>query len=277
MGTSLTPPRILVSLTTISRRISKLDQVLATICNQSKPADEIHLFLSREPYLNDEGVDFIPEQLASLIDDQEIHVKYVPNTGPYRKLVPMLEQFWGDNVIIVTIDDDTLYPPDFLERLLDAFERHHCIVAFSGRRMLVDQDTGPAPYEEWPRIEPPENTNLLNFPIGKDGILYCPAFFTRQVFDPIATTLSPNNDDIWFRCNSWLKNVPVCILGNGRNLFPVIRGHRRHGLWKTNRIHNDNQLQAVASYLNLKWSWNSSPEFQPHVISPQKTISGPLT
>lgn len=31
---------------------------------------------------------------------------FVPNRGPHRKLLPSLERYWDDDVVLVTVDDD---------------------------------------------------------------------------------------------------------------------------------------------------------------------------
>jgi hypothetical protein len=218
---------------------------------QTRPADEVHLFLSREPYLFDEGVNEIPAELRQIIEAHSITVQYVTNTGPYRKLLPLLKQRWDEDVTIVTVDDDTLYPPDFLEQLISAYERHRCIIAFAGRKVTRNSQGHLAPYADWPKLLPPENVDILNFPIGQSGVLYRPEFFTERVFDIKAMQLAECGDDIWYRGNTWLNEVRACIIGLGSSVyFPMVQRHPE-SLWKINRSYNDVQIQAVAHYLNL--------------------------
>jgi ADP-heptose:LPS heptosyltransferase len=247
------PGKVLLSLTTTSRRISLLPRVLETLCRQTRPADEIHLFLSREPYLLDEGVKQIPDALARIIAENKIQVSYVKNTGPYRKLLPLLRRVWKTNATIITVDDDTFYPPDFLQRLLRAYERHSCIVAFSGKKVAWDASGRLRPYSRWPRRFSAESNDIINFPIGKDGVLYRPEFFTERIFDSKALTLAPYADDVWFRCHSWREMMPACILGTGKGLFPQVEGGSPGLLEAWNCRRNDPQLQAVARYLDIQF------------------------
>jgi hypothetical protein len=158
----------------------------------------------------------------------------------------------------VTIDDDTLYPSNFLQRLIDAYERHRCIVAFSGRKVVKDFNGKLKAYQHWQKIMPPEDVDMMNFPIGNDGVLYRPEFFTRRIFDPIVLEICPYADDIWFRCNSWLKQVRACILGTSARMLPQIKGNNRNALWKINQFKNDQQIQATADYMGLQFLKNGS-------------------
>ena len=51
-----------------------------------------------------------------------INVKWVPNTGPYRKLIPMLRESRPTDIII-TADDDIFYGENWLPGLLKAYEQ----------------------------------------------------------------------------------------------------------------------------------------------------------
>ena len=82
------------------------------------------------------GAAFIPAGLSAAT-----HLELAPGPGPaaagaldgewglYRKLLPLL----------ITANDDTLYPRDWLRRLVAAQERWGFVVAFRGRQMVLEQ------------------------------------------------------------------------------------------------------------------------------------------
>jgi hypothetical protein len=206
--------------------------------------------LSEGGHLLDQGIREIPTESASLIRDRGVQVHWVANTGPYRKLIPILQERWNENVLIVTIDDDTLYPTWFLERLVAGYHRHRCIVAYRGRRVAHDALGRLAPYQEWPWLQPPETVTPLNYPIGQSGILYHPQFFTKRVFDPAAIELSPSADEPWFYANVRIKEIPVCVFGTS---FPMLKKYNsKECLWAMNRARNDGQLAAVCRHLKIE-------------------------
>ena len=59
---------VTVRLTTTSRRIRHVEDVIRSLLNQDMPARQVVLWLSREPFLMDEGVapEDVPESLRAL-------------------------------------------------------------------------------------------------------------------------------------------------------------------------------------------------------------------
>jgi hypothetical protein len=94
---------IIISLTSIYQRQSRLINTLKSIFNQNLQnkykVGKIILNLSIEPYLLDSG--FINQKidnidLLKLINEHldNIEINWVSNTGPYRKLLPTLHKYW---------------------------------------------------------------------------------------------------------------------------------------------------------------------------------------
>src|SRR5690606_30882878 len=93
---------------------------------QSRLPDQINLWVSKEPYLRDKGIaqsESIDQLIGSLPAESRsrVSVRWVPNTGPYRKRIPMLREAGRDDVI-VTADDEIFYGRDWLSGLLAAYE-----------------------------------------------------------------------------------------------------------------------------------------------------------
>jgi len=256
-------------MTTISSRLRSVGEVIDTLLLQSCMPDRIVLNVSSKPYLRDAGISMeeihthLKPQLASGI--LEIHD--VPNTGPYRKLLPVLETEFESDIRIVTCDDDTLYPPDWLKALLEASEKQpNAIIAYRCTKMLVHQRM-PAPYLDW--VKTPDNPevkeeyrNLFTFPTGKDGVLYKPKFFTSDAFDPEVLRMAPTGDDIAFKFLTMIKKTPVhgishAIAGApGVPTFPELSAVPDR-LWNINISSNDQMLRDLLIYLvdtnKLNW------------------------
>ena len=113
VGSLQTQPKLIVSLTSIKSRIVYLERVVRSILSQSRAPDRVVLHLSEEPYLQDGGVpqETLPTGLLTLEQAGLLEIRYVANIGPYRKLLPILRAEWEANCVIVTADDDTIYPP----------------------------------------------------------------------------------------------------------------------------------------------------------------------
>ena len=206
LATQTGPP---VTLTAISGRLERLPAVLDSLRAQTLVPARVHLHLSREPHLLDGGVDPSHPVVVALESDTLVQVHWVPNLGPYRKIVPFLEAGGYENSgsatnsepddLFITVDDDTLYPPRFIEYLLRHHERHGCIVAQRGRRMRLEANGGFMPYNRW--HDGLRDPRLANLATGQSGVLYRRSYFPKDLELESALALAPTHDDLWLR---WL-------------------------------------------------------------------------
>ena len=221
------PAPVFISLTSIRGREGALQRTLDSLLAQQLPQDgrriELHLFLSKEPYLLDRGFEALPGFLrwrmarSQLGPGLRLQVHWTANIGPYRKLLPLLERLSPEqqaaDPLLITSDDDTLYPRDWLRRMVAAQERWGCVVAFRGRQMLLESGE-VLPYRDWRvndlrLLEP----SLLTVPTGKDGICYRLSQLDWRVWDvERALTIAGHADDLWFKTHTLLTNTPSVLL-----------------------------------------------------------------
>lgn len=97
--------RIIVTLTTYSKRINNIPTVLDTIFNQTLPPDLVVLNLAYE--------EIIPDVIQDYINQHGIEIYRVADTKVYKKLIPTLKRYPND--CIISIDDDWLYPDGMIE------------------------------------------------------------------------------------------------------------------------------------------------------------------
>lgn len=114
--------RVVVSLTTLPDRLSQLEPVLRTLLFiQSRLPDEVRLNLPQVAVRLDRAY-VEPAWLNGLVrkSNGRLLVHTVSGDyGPATKLVPSVRAYEGRrDVLIVAVDDDTLYPSRFVEILL---------------------------------------------------------------------------------------------------------------------------------------------------------------
>lgn len=97
--------RIIVTLTTWSKRIGNIPTVLDTIYAQTRKPDLVVLNLAYD--------EVIPEDVHNYIEQHSVEVNRVEDTKVYKKLIPTLKKYPNDCVI--SIDDDWLYPEGMIE------------------------------------------------------------------------------------------------------------------------------------------------------------------
>ena len=203
-----------VCLTVIAARLPTLPQVIDSLRQQSLPPGRIDVYLSEEPHLIDTGLS--PEEpiLQELAADPLVQLHWVPNSGPYRKFIHALRQplpLGGEEGLLLTVDDDTLYPPRFVEYLVRNRRKYGCVVAHRGRRIrLAATGEGFAPYGQW--HDGLHEPRLANLPTGQSGVLYCRSDFPADLQLEAALALAPTHDDLWLRWLTASRGVPAVIL-----------------------------------------------------------------
>ena len=118
--------KIIVSLTTYSKRIKNIPAVLDTIFSQTLPPDLVVLNLA-----HDEDV---PQDVQNYIDSHSIEVNRVADTKVFKKLLPTLRKYPQD--CIISIDDDWLYPKGMIADFMKVHERYPCC-PISGNRIIL--------------------------------------------------------------------------------------------------------------------------------------------
>lgn len=114
--------------------------------------------------------------------------------------------------IIVTYDDDIIYPEDSLEKLLVMHRQYpEAIICNCGREIKIEKGS-VAPYKHWKvsgQILAGVPTYCVMALTGA-GTLYPPHCMLEEAFDTQKIrTLALTADDLWMKVMSILGNVPI--------------------------------------------------------------------
>src|SRR5215831_20266103 len=97
---------IYVSLTTVKQNEARVVETLQSVAGQTQLPDKCFIFLSDSPYLLDQGFTtgtsgpWLSEFMKS---NPRFELRWCPNTGPFRKLLPLLEEKFDEDALIVTL------------------------------------------------------------------------------------------------------------------------------------------------------------------------------
>ena len=208
---------VVVSLTSFPARFDKLHNCLKALIGQQVRPDRLVLYLSREECSDH----CLPEAITSL-EKYGLDIRYTGSKNrSLNKIVHALKDFPSD--IVVTCDDDKMYPPDWLRRLLAGHDAHpDHIVCLRSRKFATDQEGQLLPYRAWPGGKPevPCHTTL---PLGVGGVLYPPSCFTKDVMNTdLFEQLCPTADDLWLKFMAMQNNRKAVQLGEGAERHPSI-------------------------------------------------------
>ncbi|MFO1486870.1 MAG: glycosyltransferase [Verrucomicrobiota bacterium] len=253
-------PQLIVSLTTIPARLSLVHLAIEPLLRQSLSASRIVLWLSDE---------LGPKDLPLALRRQQrrgLEVRFRRDLRSYTKLIHALKEFPED--VIVTADDDTFYPRDWLEQLWNSFQRRPDSVHCHRAHAMLETELGTLrPYLEWTFFSPGElGPSHRLMPTGVGGILYPPGILPAEVFDDgVYLRLCPTADDVWFKAMALLAGVPTMKVSPEFAEYPTIPGTQRKRLCAHNFAdgNNDRQIAAVFGHYDLLPLVKLEPCFQP--------------
>ena len=231
---------VIVSCTTTYDRLEVFYYAHQSFFRQTRIPDKVVLNISHEPYLQDKGIKIIPDWLK----ESSIEVNFVPNDGPYRKLVPTL-QYAGEDDMVVTVDDDVIYSSKWLETLvMEAEKNPDKIIAGSGREIRKNIFGTWQNYRNWKGIEERKSAFWI-LPTGHGGVLYRKSLLDMEFLldRDKYRNLAPTTDDVWFRMASMLKGAEVLVVPDNNSANMTL--NHKSGLEKINLLRNKGRGKAL--------------------------------
>ena len=213
---------LIVTLTSTSRRLPVLRHTLLSLLDQQCRADRIVLCISKEPYLIDEGIKQLPAWLTAMVEQGEVEINWVENTGPYRKLMPVYRAA-SDEDWIVTCDDDVIYGPGWLSSLVQTAKQHPSAIVCGRARRPVRNPLGRRQsYLNW-QVVPLGSRGKDLLPIGIAGVLYRKPLLDRDtMFSEDYRKLAPKQDDLWFSLARQMVGTEVVVSSEANNhVYPI--------------------------------------------------------
>jgi hypothetical protein len=249
---------IIVSLTSYGKRIYDVCLTIESLMEQTLKPNKIILWLAETEFNHSELL-----QSLLKLETRGLSIEFCRDIRSYTKLIPSLEKYPDD--IIITVDDDALYPYDLIENLVNSYKKNPELIHFcKGHRIKLKDTQGNeeniiARYVDWNHCISDFTVDKLNFPTGVGGILYPPHCFHSDVTNEnLFMDLCPSGDDIWFKAMALLKGT----------LSKKVYTHKKNGMdyidlgsesqQETALVHinwgqgkNDEQIKAVFTKYNL--------------------------
>lgn len=226
----LRKPRVVASLTTMPDRYHKLVKTLRCLNNQEYPLDAIYLSIPYRCKRLDIEYPEIPDEITELCT-----VIRCEDHGPITKILGALLTESDPDTVVITFDDDMIYPKDLVATLMYHHNRHpNCALGSSG--MLLKYNCpmcAITPNEHGlvfriPKFPIPIDGRRVDCIYGYPGALYLRKFFPEKAllndFLYYATVNSDMfiNDDITISGWLSLKDVERRIYSGIPEVTPVV-------------------------------------------------------
>lgn len=247
--------KIIVSFTSWPGRIASAEQVVANIWKQTRKPDRILLYLAKEQFPERENN--LPDGLLTQAKEGLVDIRWCDkDLKPHKKYFYAMREFPDD--LIVTVDDDLLYPSEMIERLYQSYQSYpKAISASRTHLMLIDDDQNFLPYKYWPQ----ETDICLNQPTMHllattgAGTMYPPHLLNLE--DCTAEVIESTclfADDLWMKVLEIAQKIPVVLAAPNEPLVHI-ENTAETAIWRDNVDGggNDAQLNDIVDWFNGKY------------------------
>lgn len=252
------PSRLIVSLTSYSKRFATLHYTLRSLLSQRVRSDRTILWIAHEDR------PLLPQNVLAL-QAHGLEIYFCEDLRSYKKILPSLKD--EPSATIVTADDDVYYPPDWLEKLVAHSARYpNRVVAYRARRIKLNKDGVPLSYRSWkiarqwswrrwkwtnPSVD--SSAPELLFPTGVGGVLYPPrALFSADtsLLERIQQT-APLADDVGLYWMWRMNGVLPCLVEGKKFQIVTWPESQVETLMRVNIGGNQNDMQIKKMIANF--------------------------
>lgn len=230
---------IVISLTSYPARIKTVHKTLETLLNQTVKANNIVLWLAPEQFPNKEAD--LPQDLLNL-KDKGITIDWYKDIRSYKKIIPTLEKY--PDAIIITADDDILYPMNWVEALYSMYKKAPDVIwCHRAHKMIVKNNI--LPYDKWKKHINNSVPSYSNFCTSGGGVLYPRKCFYSDIDkEDLYTKLCPTADDIWLWAMCILNHRKINVVPMNMKTLTLIDGTQETSLKSINVEDKRNDLQV---------------------------------
>ncbi len=234
----------MLSLTTYGHRLGLVFYTIESIGLGSRKPSRITLWLQ-----DGEAVSSPPATLRRL-QARGLEIGLSEALGPHTKYYPYVAREEEFATPLVTADDDVLYPRDWLERLIEAYEAHPSAIHCHRARRIGMRNNRFLPYKDWGLCSSTSPSHL-NFILGVSGVIYPPAF--QQHLKRLGRSFEhccPRNDDIGLTVNALRAGFKIAQVRDASGWFTRIPGSQtaEQPLWHGNVLAGGNQRQLIQTF-----------------------------
>jgi hypothetical protein len=197
---------VVVSMTSYGKRLNSVHMTIRSIFNQTYKPDKVVLYLGSDVSLED-----LPESLINLKKyGLDIRCKQ-ENIKSHKKYFYAVQEF--PTSMIITIDDDLLYPPELIENLVKMHTRFpKAVVASRVHEIRIDDSGMLLPYRKWGwEVDATQDApSFKYFATGCGGVLYPPKSLEPAMLDMnLIQKLALQADDLWLKVAEVMAHTPV--------------------------------------------------------------------
>ena len=202
-------------------------------------------------------MDKLPKKLLRQ-QNRGLEIRFCEDLRSHKKYYYTMRN--SPNSIVITVDDDTFYPEDLVEKLMETHEMYPNTICCNLGHLISSKGGRIQPYVTWlSGADGCEQPLHKLVPIGCEGVLYPPGSINENVFDKNQIQeLCPLADDLWLKAMGTLNGVKA-VKSNGTSItYANLISAKSSSLNKINvdQNMNDKQIENILTHypeLNNFW------------------------
>ncbi len=230
--------KIILSLKTYNKRYETIGITLKSLLLQTVKPDRIVVWLDEdipENEITEEMHNF--EQYGIEYKHRNLDLK------AHGKYFYAMQEFPND--IIITVDDDIIYPKNLIEVLLKANKKYpKAVCARRVHLMTFDHKKRLKKYDEWKyEYRGLTSPSYLLCATGGAGTLYPPYTLPKEAFNAENIKLyCESADDLWLKIMEVFNGVKVVWAKNYLVLPRSVKGSQKYALCERNVVEGENDV-----------------------------------
>lgn len=221
-------PYITASLTSYPGRINTAHLAIKSIMLQTLPPNRVVLWLAESQFPDHR----LPENLLAYCP-LGLEIRYCDeDLSSHKKYFYALQEQRPDEVVI-TFDEDIIYHPHTIERLLAEHQNHpDCIIASEALRVTKSENGTVNPYAKWlPQQDHCNNPDNQLTPLSGSGCLFPYHSLPAETFNvERIRQLSLNTCDLWIRLMSRMSDTKICTPDIVARVFSTVSSSQSNHL-----------------------------------------------
>lgn len=228
---------VVASLTSYPARINSVWLVVKSLLLQTYKPDRVVLWLAEEQFPTKE----LPRNLT-IMQSYGLEIKWVKDIYGHKKYrVPVMEQ--TPNEVVITFDDDILYSPKCIERLMAAHKKHpNCLVCERGQTYDDKKECNPGRWKTISDTGVTIPTYSMNPSPGGGCLIPIGAFHPDAVKEECFRTLAYKNDDLWYMFMCAANKTRMIKTRKYHKIFSLVEGSQIEQMATENVMGNRNNV-----------------------------------
>ena len=231
--------KITASLTSYPARMDYIHLAIKSIMLQSVKPDRIILWLAEEQFPDKK----LTEKLTEL-QKRGLEICWINDLYGHKKyFYPVKNQ--EDNEVVITFDDDIIYPIDCIKRLIKVHKKHpNCLVCERGQTICYDKNgeivANPGGWKTLSSMGVKKPTYSMNPSPGGGCLIPKGAFHDDAGNEEKIRKLAYKNDDLWYMFMCAANKTRMIKTRKYHRIFSVVTGSQEEQMANANVVGNVN-------------------------------------